>query len=587
MDMLNDVDVVNDADTMVYDADMMGSGDTTGFDMASDINTSNGVDIGSSIDMGNIVRDNLSALTTGEATIESVAKVLWINACSLANIERTSELENFFIEILNKYKEGIFDENTIIDLFQKVATGNMAEAFNYVATYTSELEEYVDESTDTYYGGGGGGGSSSKKSSETIVDIDYERLNSFISKYDELEKELNSIEITIPPLLESYAGSISAIVQNGKSESTGYLSELKQSLVEILNITAETDQAIKDIELGKISFKDLSSVVYDRSQSSEVRMVTESVFKNLGYTPDESGFITINGCKYNVKNHKFYNGNDEAFEAYFYMPQNALTNGNYNELNTYTFFSEKGYHNLIDNCSSNSVLLRITKYPADKQFTKLNEVSLATKFMNQVVGTGTSTSGTGKACRNIIAGDSSYGANALKVAAQSGDLYQTVYCVNNAAIVGGEGGNGHPGTKNQFATLEDLKGLNGKDIYFISAPGDENLNHCYTGKKWAESVTSYDNSYTYKGIELICQNCPEARVHFIINESQMKGKETQLIDLYKNLETKYNNFSYDSSEWNNLTDPSYRYHSSGHNIVYDAANWSVTNVVPETTTITA
>ena len=285
MDMLNDVDVVNDADTMVYDADMMGSGDTTGFDMANDINTSNGVDIGSSIDMGNIVRDNLSALTTGEATIESVAKVLWINACSLANIERTPELENFFIEILTKYKEGIFDENTIIDLFQKVATGNMAEAFNYVATYTSELEEYVDESTDTYYGGGGG--SSSKKSSETIVDI------------DELEKELNSIEITIPPLLESYAGSISAIVQNGKSESTGYLSELKQSLVEILNITAETDQAIKDIELGKISFKDLSSVVYDRSQSSEVRMVTESVFKNLFWylvniNPAKNSPININ-----------------------------------------------------------------------------------------------------------------------------------------------------------------------------------------------------------------------------------------------------------------------------------------------------
>ena len=599
VNIVDDVDVMNtfssvDSTDTVGSVDVLDSVDTSNsIDMLDSAGTSNSADMLSSLDMsGGIytvdgiditsnIRENLAALKSGEATVESIAKIFWINACSLANIERTPELESLFIEILTKYQEGLFDENIVINLFKGVATGNISEVYNFVTTYTGETEEYPDEPTESYYGGGGG--SSSSKSKEVIVDIDYERLSDFISKYDEMEAEVDSIDITIPEDLGE-AAPIKTTVDSGKSEIVGYLGELKQSLVEILNITAEADAAIKDIELGKISFKDLSNVIYDRSQSSEVRMMTESVFKDLGYTPDEKGFVTINGCKYNVKNHMFYNGDTEAFHAYFYIPQNALTNKNYNELNTYTFFSDSGHYNLIDGLSSNSVLLRVQKNGADKKFTKINEVGLATKFMNQLVGTGTPTAGSDvqKQCRNIIGGDSSYGAYSLKVAAQNGDLYQTVYCVNNAAIVNGE--NGVANIKTQLDSLEELKGLDGKDIFFISVPGDENLNRCYKpGKKFMDSVTSYDNSYVYSGIELICKNCPNANVYFITSEASMQGKETNLVDVYKGLESKWSNFKYASNEWANITDPSYRYHSSGHNIVYDCAKWGVTNVVPDNT----
>ena len=539
------------------------------------------------MDIESNIRGILTALKNGEATLESVVQVLWINLCSMAQIERTPEIRELIMDIVNKYQDGVLDDTITVELFQKISTGNVEEVYTLLATYTDEPTDLGDESYESYGGGGGGGSSSSGGKSKTIIDVDFDKAQAVSSACGEIENDIAAIEFVSPSEVGSYTAEISSAVQDGKTKLSTKIEEMRKSLVEVMNTVAGVDDSMPDLDLTNMSFTNIGSVFQKLGQSSEVKMLNEETFKKLGYEADANGFIEINGSRYNVKNHMFYNGNDKAFEAYFYVPQYALTNKDL-ALNTYTFFSDSGHKNLIDSCQSNSMLLRITKFPSDKRFDKFNEVALATKFINEVKTTAATNyinnSGkteeekataiaTLKSCHNIIAGDSAYGANALKVAAASGDLYQTVYCINNAAIVAGE--NGVAGTKTQFATLEELKGLDGKDIWFINAPGDENLNRG-EGKPWSTKLP-YDRSYVYTGIKLITENCPNAKVHFVTNEAQVKDKEYVMVDLYKNYSAP--NYSYDSAQWPNITSTSIREHSGGHNVVYDAAKWAVTNAV--------
>ena len=129
------------------------------------------------MDIESNIRENLTAFRNGEATLENVSQVLWINLCSSAQIERTPEIKSLIDEIITKYQDDIFNEDTVVDLFLKIASGNLDEVYTYMTMYSEEIVDYGGDSYGSY-SGGGSGGSSKKNSSEVIVD--YEKLNSIM-----------------------------------------------------------------------------------------------------------------------------------------------------------------------------------------------------------------------------------------------------------------------------------------------------------------------------------------------------------------------------------------------------------------------
>ena len=201
---------------------------------------------------------------------------------------------------------------------------------------------------------------------------------------------------------------------------------------------------------------------------------------------------------------------------------------------------------------------------------KYGTVTSLTKMANKTANTNLTK------CQNIIGGDSVYGTHSLRITAQNPDVYQKVYCVNNAAIVTGE--NGVKAAKTKFDNLAELKGLNKKDIYFISVTGDSNLYYgAHGGDGWYNYGHNYEKSYLYTGLNLVCKNCPEAKVHMVYNDTKASGSENKLITLLKDLENKYSNYSYDSKYWQDFADTKYTGHGQGKFLVSELANASVTN----------
>ena len=529
------------------------------------------------MDIESNIRENLTAFRNGEATLENVSQVLWINLCSSAQIERTPAIKSLIDEIITKYQDDIFNEDTVVDLFLKIASGNLDEVYTYMTMYSEEIVDYGGDSYGSY-SGGGSGGSSKKNSSEVTVDVDYEKLNSIMSKYEELENEINEIELNESSLVSAYVEPLKIAIQNGKSEVTGYLDELKKSIVEILNITADIDDAIKDIELDNITFADISKVIYDRSQNSKAVEANAEFFKNNGCDVDgDIVTLTVKGqaCKYDLSSHKLYiNDSSEGLNVHFYIPQKALTNKDYSKLNTYTFFSYKEDFNLLDNQDTNSVIVRITKNPNTENFTQLDEAAMATRFINKVAGTELN-----DGCQNIIAGDSKYGAYSLKIAAENPKLYQTVCCVNNAAVIGGV--NSEPNQKTGFATAEDAAKLNGtQNIIFINTANDQNIDHNYqAGKHYLVSTCSYDKSYLYTGAQAVSELCPDSNVYVFYDEA---NGASEAVKAFKGIGKDFSNLHYDGAVYSNLTDVVNGEHGTGREVVYDLldnlANYNENNI---------
>lgn len=521
----------------------------------------------------------ITKLKNGETEVNTLIQMFGLSLCSQANIERTSDIDSLISTILTGYQNGLYSDAEAVNLLEMISTGDIEGLKLQLSSLPSEaaLEEvtgYEEASYGSYYGGGGGGSSSSssKNDAEDVTtNIETDDLLKVTTEYGNIESELMSIELTIPTLVATYASKIKTDVDTGKKEISKSLTKLKTSMVEILNINSDLDESIKDIDMESITFTNINKVIYDRSKNSKPIELTKEEFEKLGYEVDEKGNVhmTINNieCRYNLKNHRFYSGKNEAFEVFFYIPENALSKDKCSKLNTYTFFNNSGYKNLIGNQETNAVIARITKYPSDHKFDKYDETALATKFINKVAGTKFS-----EGCRNIIAGDSVYGSHALQIAAKHKDTYQTVYCVNNAAIVTGE--NGRENFKTQFSSVDELKGLNGKDIYFISTSGDENFDRGMASKNWSDKVP-FEEGFTYTGLDVVCKYCPKAKVHMVYNESG--SNHDDLVSLLKGLSKKYSNYSYDAGSWEDFADVSYTTHSQGNIVVNEAMRAAVTN----------
>ena len=428
-------------------------------------------------------------------------------------------------------------------------------------------------------------GKSSSIIEEEVVEIDTDVIMETANGLAEVENSVNSVEVSIPSGVSSYAEGISFIVSETKSAVSEILDESKSTLLDTLNANEEIDDEVIPPTIQNMNFSDIYKLAYNKKQNSSVIEANAEFFRKCGY-PVDGDVVTVNNkgkvYQYNMKSHTLTIDGTNKVGVKIYIPNG---NRDYSKLNTYSYFAAtitsgngRTYDSLINEQQSNSIILQFNKNGEnsggvqnkngeDGVFIKQYEVSEATKFINTVAKTDISS---GK-CRNIIGGDSKYGASSLIMAANYPDLYQTVYCVNNAAIVPGYAG-AIKGTKTQFDSLEQLKKLDGKDIYFISTSNEDNFYH---NKGW-QSTNNYENGYTYNGIKLICENCPNANVHMVYNEG--KNKNPRLIEGLKNLENTYSNYSYNGDEWSDFAKGNYYSHSQGQYITSQVASADATNV---------
>ena len=299
-----------------------------------------------------------------------------------------------------------------------------------------------------------------------------------------------------------------------------------------LNLSLQNSQGVESLEgpavevssvdfnlpLGQqeeVSFVDLDSFDFNEVwnysgevSSGSLELVDSSFFERCGW-PVNGNVVTVGEYSYNIKNHTL-SVNGQVFAGVFISVPSGVSD--YSTLNTLTMLTESGHSAKDRNKDvgnfSNCIVASFTNADSDI-YTKPKNVAHVTKFMNQVAGTDLSK------CQNIITGGSRLGARSLKIAAASGDLYQTAICVNNAVLVKGLNSIGRG--KECFENLDSLKGLDGKNVYFISSKADGNF--MKRGRNGDESDPCYHitEGYVYTGLNIALENCPNANFYFISN----------------------------------------------------------------------
>lgn len=393
----------------------------------------------------------------------------------------------------------------------------------------------------------------SQKKSNTkeppIIDVDTEVINDVSKDYGEIENLVSDTKITISNSeIQEAAGDLTSVVEKGKADIEKDLNSLKEQMVESVSAIEYVDEDIEPADIKDFDFNDIWKYT-GKLKASGVKIADKEFFEKCGYTVD-GDTVTVGEYQYNIKNQKFFINGKAIGKAYFYIPTGA---SDYSKLNTLTLLCQ-GSRKQDVGSSSNSIIIALDN--GDSSYLRNpSNVAGVTKFMNQVAKTDLNK------CQNIITGGSRFGARSLKIAAESGDLYQTVICVNNAAIVKGvNGGNGS--AKEVFESLEQLRKLNGKNIYFVSSKDDPNLTMLYK-KNSPKGEIARDNDvtkcYVYTGINLLIDNCPDSSIYFITNNDD---------PAFANISSP--NYVYGRDLWNQVANSEdYAIHGTLHNILND------------------
>ena len=244
----------------------------------------------------------------------------------------------------------------------------------------------------------------------------------------------------------------------------------------------------------------------------------------------------------------------QKIKVQYFIPK---TDVDLEELNTFTNIVTDDWDSKLHTKYANSIVIQpIIDRNKDLNSSDFTNISYSTSFINNVVGTKTY-------CKNIIAGGSKYGAYALKTAAQE-NVYQAAICVNNAAIV--RDVNGVRGTKTQFASIDELKGLDGKDIYFVSTKNDPNLFYnkdipwTSGSKEPAHTSENLKKGYLYTGVQTVLANCPKSQVYMITNSDKDEA--------FKNLSNS-SNYHYNPQMWSDIGFGEYNAHGDYSKVIKD------------------
>lgn len=498
-------------------------------------------------------------LQSNNMTIEELVNDFCNTFCVTNGIPRTEEFENYITGVFQMYLNNEITQDELISALETVTNSNTGQQDN------------SSESSGSSSGGGGGrrsSKSSSKSSTETsksVIDIDTDIIISLSEHLTSISEIVDSANISTAGVVD-YAGNIETVVNNSKSNIKGALNATKEKMAAYLNFVEFVDENGRTITLETATFADLAKLAKEVKANGEVVLATEEFFKKLSENVDgmsvADNVVTLvkdgKTYKYNIVTHKFTVDDKVLENVRFYLP-NVSTD--YKKLNVFTYFQEG---NSAAPKEAHAIGIEIKKRPDREGFNRYDpyydQVAEVTKFMNIIVDSDKDTT------HNIIAGDSKCGAVALKIAASSGkDVYDTVYCVDSAVIVAGE--NGNPNKKEQFASMDDLKGLNGKHIYLISVSNDGNLDHNGAGGATYAS-SSHKNSYAYTGYDLICSACPDSDIHIVYDEQAANAKSSlsDIPSLLKDTASRYNNCTYDANIWDEIAQSGYS-HNDGDKLM--------------------
>ena len=476
--------------------------------------------------------------------------------CHDCNVTKTEEMAEKIRQIIIKYKKKEIDSSGVELL----------------------LNELNVKKTDNNPPTSSGSGSGTRPKTETptptpsgntteIIDVDTDVIEKVSSDLADVEETVSSNKITVPASVSSYASGVESAAESGKQALNSGLEEIKAEVVEKIESVVSTDNSIKFEGLKNPTFQDIWAATH-KINLNKLVPADINFFKNNPDCKIEGNKVTYtkdgNTYTYDLKNKRFTVNGSAINNLGIYVPAGVT---DYSKLNTFTYFVQGDYDKTTQ-YPSNAVVIRVTKNTVQSggKFVKQKEVAGATRFINGVAKTDL------KNCQNVVGGDSVYGAHSLKLAANNGNLYQTVYCVNNGALVTGI--NAHKGEKEQFATLDELKRLDGKNIYFISATGDPNLASHY-GSKGSMTPCSYNQSYTYTGAELVAKYCPNAKVYAVYGGSKAKSG---IISLYRDLDRRRSNFKYLESEWGQILKKEANSHTDGAKLMSELVSSTPTNV---------
>ena len=457
--------------------------------------------------MYDYISENLQKISDGSLKIDDFTKQISSKMQKEYGVTITDDQRTELNKVFNNYRMGMLDGNGVlkkIDNIVKIPSSTPSNS----SSSTGSAKKSSSPTTNT---------NNSTPVKEDTVDIVTEEVIETANQYDKVASAVASADVSVPGPAAPYSAPITAAVEEGKAAMESDVDNMKSVLGDQLESVSGTDESIPNFDIKSMSFSDISKLAYDVRKNSTPVEATEEFFRNNPNCRIEGNFaiLTVNNteCKYDMKKHKFYIGGKVALDAKIYVPSGAT---NYSELNTYTYFVNKLVPNHIEKQTTNSILIQL--FRSDNEWgnksiaqTKMYQTGMVTQFVNAVAGTKLK-----EGCKNAIGGESVYGSHSLKTAANNYGLYQTVYCINNAAIVTGY--NNYYGEKTQI-TADEMTLLNqmakekGLDVYFLNVAGDPNLNHGQTHPKWSDKKGNYAESYTYTGVVYMLENCPNINVH--------------------------------------------------------------------------
>ena len=210
----------------------------------------------------------------------------------------------------------------------------------------------------------------------------------------------------------------------------------------------------------------------------------------------------------------------------------------------------------FDTLGSNSIIVCPSKRGQSAQGVDIGKASYSFMASKVIYSTKFATlfSRQRPGCQNIIGGCSSGGGSALKIAAQGGDLYDTVFCINYAPLIAGQNdkGKGKNGADDNRLTEAEARALNGKNLIFFSSSSDPNIE----GDR---------NSFMYTGINLLIDYCPDAQIYLATNRRGSTFRDIQG-DNYHFLGEDF---------WRQFANGEYSGHGSYHGMFNDLINCGI------------
>lgn len=533
----------------------------------------------------NYIEKSLSMIKGGPYNIEYVSDKLCDQICADYGIEKTDDLKDKIEELLNEYRKNNINESTFVRNISNIVDNTIIES----------NEQYVEDQQSGNYAAT----TAYTYNTNATYDICPEDIGSIASICSGISGLLKGAEITAPALVAKYATTLIAAAKGIRSVSTclGDFNTIINNIIKDAeendvdydgNMTWEqmmewfSDEPSRMVEADEQFFIDGGCTIIDTSDNKQdpvefewkdaegnTHTYTLTFPVKINWTgktgtPQSTeikkgryAILPVDDkiCFYNLSTHYFYvegykpskgaGQNAQPLNGTIFLPSGST---DYSKLNTYTFFAEynpttpDGKHTeYIRELDSSAIGIRIYKntgLPKNDPWDKYDEIGLMTKFVNKLAKTQLEDG----PCQNIIAGDSAYGTFAMRVASKYNakdennerhPLYETVYCLDNAIIVTDINGSGK---NKQQMSIEEVENMDGLNVYFCNAAGDQNLykNKDHNNFSDDKDNCAYDESYTYTGLVYLLETCPNVKAYMLYPENAPNAASE--MSVYKDLQ---------------------------------------------------